>query len=170
MAKNLAIGVLGFGYNNIKIEGENIIYRVNAKLLSSSVIIDHPYLVISESINELQSSTPSSPIDLFVIRDLQRVDDTLKRKVKSGMGLEVNLANVRKMSGLQVGRWLNQIRKFYKFCKTSDCQFIFSSGANSVLEMISGPSLDALLKICDIEPESYWLELGDWIESKCHRR
>lgn len=170
MAKNLAIGVLGFGYNNIKIEGENIIYRVNAKLLSSSVIIDHPYLVISESINELQSSTPSSPIDLFVIRDLQRVDDTLKRKVKSGMGLEVNLANVRKMSGLQVGRWLNQIRKFYKFCKTSDCQFIFSSGASSVLEMISGPSLDALLKICDIEPESYWLELGDWIESKCHRR
>jgi RNase P/RNase MRP subunit p30 len=170
MAKNLAIEVLGFGYNNTKIEGENIIYRVNAKLLSSSVIIDHPYLVISENINELQSSTPSYPIDLFVIRDLQRVDNTLKKKVKSGMGLEVNLANVRKMSGWQVGKWLNQIRKFYKFCKTSDCQFIFSSGASSVLEMISGPSLDVLLKICDIEPESYWLELGDWIESKCHRR
>lgn len=170
MAKNLAIEVLGFGYNNTKIEGENIIYRVNAKLLSSSVIIDHPYLVISENINELQSFTSSSHIDLFVIRDLQRVDNTLKKKVKSGMGLEVNLANVRKMSGWQVGKWLNQIRKFYKFCKMSDCQFIFSSGASSVLEMISGPSLDALLKICDIEPESYWLELGDWIESKCHRR
>jgi hypothetical protein len=36
--------------------------------------------------------------------------------------------------------------------------------------MISGPSLDAILKICDIEPEYYWPELGDWIESKCHRR
>ena len=167
MAKNLAIGVLGFGYNNTKIEGENIIYRVNVKLHSSLVITDHPYLVISENINELQSSTPS-PIDLFVVRDFQRVDNTLKRKVKSGMGLEVNLANVRKMTGWQVGKWLNQIRKLYKFCKMSNCQFIFSSGASSVLEMISGPSLDAILKICEIEPESYWLELGDWIESKCH--
>jgi RNase P/RNase MRP subunit p30 len=169
MAKNLAIEVLGFGYSNTKIEGENIIYRVNVKLHSSSVITDHPYLVISENINELQSST-SSPIDLFVVRDFQKVDNTLKRKVKSGMGLEVNLANVRKMTGWQVGKWLNQIRKLYKFCKTSNCQFVFSSGASSVLEMISGPSLDAILKICDIEPESYWPELGDWIESKCHRR
>lgn len=170
MAKILAIDVLGFDNNNNRVEKENIIYRINIKLLSSSVITGHSYLVISENINELQSSTPSSPIDLFVVRDFQRVDNTLKRKVKSGMGLEVNLANVRKMTGWQVGKWLNQIRNLYKFCKSSNCQFILSSGASSALEMISGPSFDAILRICDIKPESYWRELGDWIESKCHRR
>jgi RNase P/RNase MRP subunit p30 len=170
MAKNLAIDILGFGYNNTKVEGENIIYRINAKLLSSSVITDHPCLVVSENINELRSSTASSPIDLFVVRDFQRVDNTLKMKVKSGMGLEVHLSNVRKMTGWQVGKWLNQIRKLYKFCKSTNCQIIFSSGATSVLEMISGPSFDAILKICDIAPESYWRELGDWIESKCYMR
>ena len=170
MAKNLAIDILGFGYNNTKIEAENIIYRINVKLLSSSVITDHPYLVVSENINELESSTASSSIDLFVIRDFQGVVNTLKTKIKSGIGLEVNLANVRKMTGWQVGKWLNQIRKFYKLCKSSNCQLIFSSGATSALEMISGPSFDTILKVCDIEPESYWQELGDWIESKCYIR
>jgi hypothetical protein len=170
MAKILAIDVLGFDYkSNNKVEEENIIYRINIKLLSSSVLPGHPYLVVSENINELRS-TSSSDIDLFVVRDFQRIDNTLKRKVKSGMGLEVNLVDIRKMTGWQVGKWLNQIRRLYKFCRSSNCQFILSSGASSALEMISGPSFDAILRICDIKPESYWRELGDWIESKCYRR
>jgi RNase P/RNase MRP subunit p30 len=173
MAKILAIDVLGFDYksnnNNNKVEEGNIIYRINIKLLSSSVITGHPYLVISENINELRS-TSSPDIDLFVVRDFERIDNTLKRKVKSGMGLEANLADIRKMTGWQVGKWLNQIRKLHKFCRSSNCQFILSSGASSALEMISGPSFDAILRICDIKPESYWRELGDWIESKCHGR
>jgi hypothetical protein len=172
MAKILAIDVLGFdnnNNNNNRVEKENIIYRINIKLLSSSVITGHSYLVVSENINEL-SSISSSNIDLFVVRDFQRIDNSLKRKVKSGIGLEANLVDVRKMTGWQVGKWLNQIRKLYKFCKSSNCQFILSSGASSALEMISGPSFDAILRICDIKPESYWRELGDWIEFKCHRR
>jgi RNase P/RNase MRP subunit p30 len=169
MAKNLAIDVLGFDNNSIRVEEENIIYRINIKLLSSSVITGHSYLIVSENINEL-SSTYSSNIDLFVVKDFQRIDNTLKRKVKSGTGLEAHLGDTRKMTGWQVGKWLNQIRKLYKFCKSSDCQFILSSGASSALEMISGPSFDAILRICDIKPESYWLELGDWIESKRYRR
>jgi RNase P/RNase MRP subunit p30 len=169
MAKILAIDVLGFDNNSNRVEEENIIYRINIKLLSSSVITGHSYLIVSENINEL-SSTYSSNIDLFVVKDFQRIDNTLKRKVKSGTGLEAHLGDTRKMTGWQVGKWLNQIRKLYKFCKSSDCQFILSSGASSALEMISGPSFDAILRICDIKPESYWLELGDWIESKRYRR
>jgi hypothetical protein len=171
MAKILAIDVLGFDYksNNNKVEEGNIIYRINIKLLSSSALTGHPYLVVSENINELRS-TSSSDIDLFVVRGFQRIDNTLKRKVKSGMGLEANLVDIRKMTGWQVGKSLNQIIKLYKFCRSSNCQFILSSGASSALEMISGPSFDAILRICDIKPESYWRELGDWIESKCHRR
>jgi hypothetical protein len=172
MAKILAIDLLGFdynnNYNNNKVEKENIIYRINIKLLSSSLITGYSYIVVSENINEL-SSIYSSSIDLFVVRDFQRINSTLKRKVKSGTGLEANLVDVHKMTGWQVAKWLNQIRKLYKFCKSSNCQFILSSGASSALEMISGRSFDVILRICDIKPESYWRELGDWIESKCHR-
>jgi hypothetical protein len=172
MAKILAIDLLGFDYNNNYnyevVEKENIIYRINIKLLSSSLITDYSYLVVSENINEL-SSVYSSSIDIFVVKDFQRIDSTLK-KVKSGTGLEANLVNVHKMTGWQVAKWLNQIRKLYKFCKSSNCQFILSSGAGSALEMVSGPSFDAILRICDIKPETYWQELGDWIEFKCHRR
>jgi RNase P/RNase MRP subunit p30 len=185
MANILEIDILGIDYYD-KV-AKNIIYRVNRKQLPPSPLVassssssssslsssiattTYPYLVVSEKIEELLLSSSSSPIiDIFGIRSFRDFNDDLKKKVKKkgGIGLEVTLADLRKSDGSQVGKWFSQIRNLYKFCKSSNCQFILSSGANSIEEMVSGRSFDAILKICDIKPESYWQELGKWIESK----
>jgi hypothetical protein len=196
MANILGIDILGMDYHN-KVE-KNTIYRINRKQIptrtpraSSSLpppppatvtssssfpssirttTTTYPYLVVSEKIDELLLS--SSAIDIFVVTAFKDINDNLKKKVrkKRGIGLEVSLADLRKSDGLQVGKWFNQIRDLYKFCRSSNCQFILSSGANSVVEMVSGRSFDSILRICDIKPEHYWRELGEWIESKSHTR
>jgi RNase P/RNase MRP subunit p30 len=184
MANILEIDILGIDYYD-KVE-KNIIYRVNRKQLPPSPLVTsspsslpslslsiatttYPYLIVSEKIEELLLSSSSSPvIDIFGIRSFRDFNDDLKKKVKKkgGIGLEVTLADLRKSDGSRVGKWFSQIRDLYKFCKSSNCQFILSSGANSIEEMVSGRSFDAILKICDIKPEGYWQELGKWIESK----
>jgi hypothetical protein len=196
MANILGIDILGMDYHN-KVE-KNTIYRINRKQIprraplasslppsppatitssfSSSITTTstntttYPYLVVSEKIDELLLS--SSSIDIFVVTAFKEINDNLKKKVrkKRGIGLEVSLADLRKSDGLQVGKWFNQIRDLYKFCRSSNSQFILSSGANSVVEMVSGRSFDSILRICDIKPEHYWRELGEWIESKSHTR
>jgi hypothetical protein len=196
MANILGIDILGMDYHN-KVE-KNTIYRINRKQIprraplgsslppsppatvtssfSSSITTTstntttYPYLVVSEKIDELLLS--SSSIDIFVVTAFKDINDNLKKKVrkKRGIGLEVSLADLRKFDGLQVGKWFNQIRDLYKFCRSSNSQFILSSGANSVVEMVSGRSFDSILRICDIKPEHYWRELGEWIESKSHTR
>ena len=193
MANMLGIDILGMDYHN-KVE-KNTIYRINRKQIprraplassrppatvtssfSSSITTTstntttYPYLVVSEKIDELLLS--SSSIDIFVVTAFKDINDNLKKKVrkKRGIGLEVSLADLRKSDGLQVGKWFNQIRDLYKFCKSSNSQFILSSGANSVMEMVSGRSFDSILRICDIKPDHYWRELGEWIESKSHTR
>jgi RNase P/RNase MRP subunit p30 len=194
MANILGIDIIGMDYRN-KVE-KNTIYRINRKQipppasqassllprhaaitspsssLSSSITTTtttYPYLVVSEKIDELLMS---SSIDIFVVRDFKDINDNLKKKVrkKGGIGLEVILDDLRKSDGLQTGKWFNQIRDLYKFCRSSNSQFILSSGANSVVEMVSGRSFDSILRICDIKPEHYWRELGEWIESKSHTR
>lgn len=196
MANILGIDILGMDYHN-KVE-KNTIYRINRKQIprraplasslppsppatitssfSSSITTTstntttYPYLVVSEKIDELLLS--SSSIDIFVVTAFKEINDNLKKKVrkKRGIGLEVSLADLRKSDGLQIGKWFNQIRDLYKFCRSSNSQFILSSGANSVMEMVSGRSFDSILRICDIKPEHYWRELGEWIESKSHTR
>ena len=198
MANILGIDILGMDYRN-KVE-KNTIYRINRKQISmraplassslpppppatvtsssfsssitttSTNTTTYPYLVVSEKIDELLLS--SSTIDIFVVTAFKDINDNLKKKVRKmrGIGLEVSLADLRKSDGLQVGKWFNQIRDLYKFCRSSNCQFILSSGANSVVEMVSGRSFDSILRICDIKPEHYWRELGEWIESKSHTR
>src|ERR1043166_7508298 len=154
MANILGIDILGMDYHN-KVE-KNTIYRINRKQIptrtplasslppppatvtsssfSSSITTTstntttYPYLVVSEKIDELLLS--SSSIDIFVVTAFKEINDNLKKKVrkKRGIGLEVSLADLRKSDGLQVGKWFNQIRDFYNFCKSSNSQFILSSG------------------------------------------
>jgi RNase P/RNase MRP subunit p30 len=165
------------GVNNYQGEriGERVIYHINNRKLSqplpSSIITNYPYLIACEKIDELSCSySHTSTIDIFGVRDFNRINSDLKKKVKKGIGLEVTLVNLRKLDGLQIGKWFSKIRDLYKLCKSSNCQFILSSGANSALEMVSGPSFDSILEICDIKPEYYWQELAEWLESKCHIR
>ena len=74
------------------------------------------------------------------------------------------------MDAVAIGKWLEDICDLYSFCHSSRCQFIISSGAASMHEMISGPCLDAILKNCDIEPDRHWCELNRWLEERLSRR
>jgi hypothetical protein len=182
MSEILGIDIIGLNYYYKKLEGgedrkddhSSIIYRMNREqqqqLLSlqssAAEVTNYPYLVISERIDGISSF---NGLDILVVKDFKKVNDNnLKMRIKKcKIGLEITLADLRKNNGLYIAKQFNQIRYIYKFCKFNNCQFILSSGASSILEMVSGPSLDSILRICDIKPANYWQELAEWIELRC---
>ena len=134
---------------------EAVIYRLKT---APSGAVNYPYLIVSENITQ--------PADVLMIRDINKVKEQLKKKIKKGTGLELTVNPARKMDGRSVGKWFSSLRDLYAFCHSSRCQFILSSGATSQYEMISGPCLDAILKTADIEPQSYWRSMGKWLEER----
>jgi hypothetical protein len=123
--------------------------------------VNYPYLIVSENINQ--------PADILLISDFNKVKKELKKKIKKGTGLELTVSPARKMDGSSVGKWFKSLRELYAFCHASRCQFILSSGARSEYEMVSGPCLDAILKVGGIDPENHWRNLGEWIEERLLR-
>jgi RNase P/RNase MRP subunit p30 len=161
---SLGINTLGVDYHfdNIlekKVPTKNIIYRVATK---PSVATEFLYLVVSEKFGQFSPTNT----DIFVVKDFKMVKNNLKSRIKKGIGLEVTIDEVRKADSRQVGWWVSQVKDLYKFSKLMNCQFILSSGANSLLELVSGRSFDAILKTLDIVPEQYWQSLQEWIESR----
>ena len=138
---------------------EGVVYRLKKAPESPA---KYPYLVVSDSVDE--------PADVVTIRDFRRVKEKLKKKAKKGTGFEVTVAPARKMAAVTVGKWLEDIKDLYSFCHSSRCQFIISSGATSMHEMVSGPCLDAILKNCGIDPQRHWLEMNSWLEARLSRR
>jgi hypothetical protein len=147
-------------YGNLQ---ENVIYRLDRQ---PSLITNYPYLVVSDKIREL----PSPWLDLFIVRDYVKVKQILKKKVRTRIGLEIFVADIRLGNGLSVGKWFEQIRDLYKLCNSINCQLVLSSGARSPREMISGRCFDSLLKLCDIKPEEYWRDLEEWLEIKVGKK
>lgn len=162
MAQISEIDVVGIDYAAGKISIDNIIYRINRK---PAELTNYPYLVVCKKIEEISNSST----DILVVDDLKRIEDHLKRRARKRIGLEITVSHARKQDGPNIGKWFNQIRNLYKFCKLNDYQFILSSGANSELEMVSGRSFDSILKICDIKPEQYWRDLAEWIDTRYQR-
>jgi hypothetical protein len=138
---------------------ENIIYRLKEAPRSP---VKYPYLIVSNDIDR--------PADALSISDFRKVKERMKVKVKKGTGFEVKIAPARKMNAAGVGKWFEEIKAMYSFCNSSKCQFILSSGATSMHEMVSGPCFDAILKNCGINPERYWREINNWLETKLSER
>jgi RNase P/RNase MRP subunit p30 len=128
---------------------------------SPSPAVNYPFLVVSDNVGK--------PADILMIRDFNKVKKELKKKVKKGTGLELTVNPARKMDSGSVGKWFNNLSDLYRFCHSSRCQFILSSGATSEYEMISGPCLDAILKTVGIEPQAHWRRMGKWLEEKLSR-
>jgi hypothetical protein len=161
MAHISKIDIVGIDYPG-KILNDNFIYRLNRK---PAELTAYPYLVVCKKIEEISNYST----DILMVVDFKRIEKDLKRRIKKRIGLEVTVSHARKLDGPNIGKWFNQIRDLYKFCKLNDYQFILSSGANSALEMVSGPSFESILKICGIKPEHYWQDLWEWIEAKYQR-
>ena len=159
ISKLLGLDMIGVdsGYSTNMIPQEDVILRMDKKY----PIADYfPFLIVSDNIRSLYSKT-----DLFVIDPFQR-KDTIKRKVKSGLGIEISIASARKLEAVMAGRWLKEVKSIYEFCQSNNCQFILASGASSVNEMISARSFDSILNVIGISPRIYWKEISEWLYAK----
>ncbi|HEV8404513.1 MAG TPA: hypothetical protein VGQ13_01275 [Nitrososphaera sp.] len=138
---------------------ENVVYRLKKAPQSP---VKYQYLIVSDNVGE--------PADILTINDFHSVKEKLKKRVKKGTGIEVTIALARKMDAPRVGRWFDDIKELHSFCQSSSRQFILSSGATSMHEMVSGPCLDAILKNCDINPHRHWREMNSWLEARLSRK
>jgi len=159
MAKILGLDLIGIDSNNsVSIKPiENIILRMDEKYPIADY---YPHLIVSDNIISLDGKT-----DLFVIDPFQK-KDTIKRKSKRGLGLEISIASTKKLNGSMIGRWIKEVRLIYEFCKSNNCQFILSSGATSINEMVSARTFESILKFMGISPKNYWKEISEWLYSK----
>jgi hypothetical protein len=163
MSNLLGIDIIGIDlqYTTSNSAQGNVILRMDKKY----PIADYfPYLIVSDNIRSLDSKT-----DLFQIDPFQG-KDTLKLKAKRGLGIEISIAPARKLDALLVARWLKELKSIYIFCQSYDCQFILSSGATSINEMISARSFESILNIVGIAPGTYWRKITEWIYAKTKAR
>lgn len=157
MAETLAIGKIGTPF-------EGKIYDVVYRVRQASPPAKYPYLVVSDNANNLDG------IDLLTISNLRSAKDKLKKRAKRGIGLEVTVAQARKMDGPGAAKWFSDLQELHELCHSMRCQLVISSGADSAHEMVSGQCLDAILKTCGIDPCRHWQEMGEWLESRLSRR
>ena len=163
MSKILDLDIIGIDSiysTNIK-PVENIILRMDKRYTMADY---YPYLIVSDNIKTLDGKT-----DLFLIDPFQG-KDALKRKAKRGLGIEISISPVRKLDANLIARWLKELKSIYIFCQSHDCQFILSSGATSINEMISARSFESILNIVGIAPGTYWRKITEWIYAKTKAR
>jgi len=159
MSKILDLDIIGIDSNystNIK-PVENIILRMDKKYAMADY---YPYLIVSDNIKTLDGKT-----DLFLIDPFQR-KDAIKSKAKRGLGVEISIAFAKKLNATMVGKWLKEVKSIYEFCKSNDCQFILSSGARSINELVSARSFESILKLIGVSPKNYWNEISEWLYTK----
>jgi hypothetical protein len=159
MSKILDLDIIGIDSNystNIK-PVENIILRMDKKYTMADY---YPYLIVSDNIKTLDGKT-----DLFLIDPFQR-KDAIKSKAKRGLGVEISIAFAKKLNATMVGKWLKEVKSIYEFCKSNDCQFILSSDARSINELVSARSFESILKLIGVSPKNYWNEISEWLYTK----
>lgn len=150
------IGIDSIYSTNIK-PVENIILRMDKRYTMADY---YPYLIVSDNIKTLDGKT-----DLFLIDPFQR-KDAIKSKAKRGLGVEISIAFAKKLNATMVGKWLKEVKSIYEFCKSNDCQFILSSGARSINELVSARSFESILKLIGVSPKNYWNEISEWLYTK----
>ena len=159
MAEQLSIGTIGSNFDG-KIN-KGIVYRLNRV---PHATVNYPYLVVSENVGDLPH------VDVLMVKDIRSVRDKITKKARNGIGLEVVIAPARRMDAEGAGRWFASIQEMHALCDSLHCQLVLSSGAASKQEMVAGPCLDAILKICDIDPQRHWDEMNEWLEERLSRR
>ncbi|MGI0020269.1 MAG: hypothetical protein ACREAY_07340 [Nitrososphaera sp.] len=152
----LAIDRVGMAGGDL--QNRQVIHRLRQ---SPGRAVNYQYLVVSESVEDMPR------IDVLAVKDIGRIKERLKKKIMPGVGLEMAVAPARKMDA---GRWFSDVRELYSYCRSSGCQFILSSGADSLHSMVSGQCLDAILETSGIDPCEHWNEMNGWLESRLARR
>ena len=127
----------------------NVIRLLKKKPLASTTF---PYLVASNNYHDLDSKD----LDLVEITDIdQQFYEMLKHAPSKKLGIEITVSKLRATNGQKLAKNIALIRAIHSF---------------TVFEMVSGRCFDALLKLCDIKPETYWISLNNWLEHKISMR
>ncbi|MGD1837248.1 MAG: hypothetical protein ACPKPY_04225 [Nitrososphaeraceae archaeon] len=130
------------------------------------------YLIVCDNIENLVShNLLRSRMDIFSLKQSDFLKPTvlikkLRKINRKNIGIEIKISDLRKSTSQDVGKWIRFIDEIYKFCKLSDCQIIFSSGASSQYETISSNTFNSILKICNIKSNHYWKDLEQWLDLK----
>ena len=159
MSKILGLDIVGIdsNYATDSIPREYVILRMDRK---HSIADYCRYLIVSDNMKTLDAKT-----DLFMIAPLQGKDG-IKRKAKRGLGIEISISSARKLEAHMIGRWMRHAKYIHEVCNSNKCQFILSSGAYSIHEMVSARTIESILKFIGISATNYWEELSEWLETK----
>ena len=107
--------------------------------------------------------------DIFYLKNFQNyksIIKLLKKLNRKNIGIEIKIRDIRICNSYDVGKWAKCIKDVYKFCKLTNNQIIISSGAENEYETLSANTLDAMLKILEVEPTRYWNDLEKWLYMK----
>ena len=159
MSKILGLDMVGIdsNYATDSLHREDVILRMDRK---HSIADYCPYLIVTDNMKKLDPNT-----DLFMSDPLQSKDG-IKRKAKRGLGIEISISSARKLEAHMLGRWMRQAKFIHEVCNSNKCQFILSSGAYSIHEMVSARTIESILKFIGISATNYWEELSEWLETK----
>ena len=159
MSKILGLDMVGIdsNYATDSLHREDVILRMDRK---HSIADYCPYLIVTDNMKKLDANT-----DLFMSDPLQSKDG-IKRKAKRGLGIEISISSARILEAHMLGRWMRQAKFIHEVCNSNKCQFILSSGAYSIHEMVSARIIESILKFIGISPTNYWEELSEWLETK----
>lgn len=142
----------------------NVISLLKKKPLTPTTF---PYLVTSDNYHDLASKD----VDLVEITDIdQQFCEMLKHTPSKKLGIEITVSKLRAYDGQKLAKNIALIKSVHIFTEKYGNQLVLTSGASSVFEMVSGRCFDALLKLCDIKPETYWISLNTWLEHKISMR
>ena len=152
-ASELGIGLIGAEYGGKVVK--KVVYRSSVQLEKPT---SYPCIVAA---NEIDLALGAN---LITVTNFRRVKDRLRKKLRKGQGLEFLFHSARAMSGVEVAKWLGDLREASELCQALGVQFILSSGARSISELVSGSCFDEILKEIDIDPRLHWDELNGWLD------
>ena len=159
MASKLKIDAIGVEYFQEISPSIDLFLRIKN---NSKVYAKIPQLLVCDHLSKVDVNT-----DILVIHDVGRINyESIKKKVKPNLGLEIFISSARGLDARELGRWMVRAKSLYSLCLSTRCQFIISSGAQSIFEMISGRTFESILKILEIPPSIYWKNLSEWLSSK----
>jgi RNase P/RNase MRP subunit p30 len=142
----------------------NVIRLLKNKPLASTTF---PYLVTSDDYHDIASKD----VDLVEVTDIdQHIYEILNHTHSKKLGIEIAVSRLRATDDQKLAKRIALIKSIHQSAEKHDIQLVLTSGASSVFEMVSGKCFDALLELCEIKPETYWISLNKWLEHKIRMR
>ena len=104
--------------------------------------------------------------DILTINDFFNPKNLLRKLSGKNIGFEFLVSKLRYLDTSQVGRWFSYMKYFYGLCKRYGHQFILSSGAKNIYELISLRMINSILDKLEVSSIVYWSNLNQWLSRK----